>query len=228
MYHKNWDGIRKKLEEKRAKYEENGNTLQVSVVDQILEKGPQAVAATVRVNPFEGKKGSTRRIKLKDIPGPVERTMQENPLTQGMSLRAIKDRMERDPAWAAAVEHDMRRPKGISSTSHHIAGRAAVKEPMLNADPQSIRNGLDYKEVQRNNRLPKDKLYASLVVKPVTRAAAKAEGHTSWVERRWTVHTLKYARGFVIVTDKGDESRVFPTYGELKSAIQKSGWRIIR
>lgn len=99
---------------------------------------------------------------------------------------------------------------------------------MLNADPQSLKF-LDHDKAVRKGRIPKGLLYKRIVVKPLNgRNARMGRNNSFWGEREWLVHTLRYGRGYILTTDTADESKVFPTYGELASAIRKSGWEILR
>ena len=124
---------------------------------------------------------------------------------------------------------ESRRPKGVDKYKFGMAASKAAREPMLNAHPQSITRGLLYKESQPKDRLAKGYLFKRIVVKPTCRETAKLDNpHGFWGERTWLVFTLKYAQGFVLVTDSGRETKKFNSYGELKSAVGKSGWEITR
>jgi hypothetical protein len=137
-----------------------------------------------------------------------------------------------DPVKGAELLTMMRRPSGVSKERFGVAVRNNCKEPMLTADASSVRNGLGMtKQSERltNKSLPKQKLYDNLRIKPFRMSTAKYGRNSAfWGERLWRVYTLKYARGYVVTTDIGDDSRVFPTYGELRAAIKRSGWEIIR
>ena len=148
------------------------------------------------------------------------------------ALAELLTAMGKDPARLAMLEAASRRPAGVSKERFQIAIRASVQEPMLTAHKRSVEKGLDFKhldESNRKSRVPKGPVYAKLVVRPLALRNAK-HGRTSpfWGERLWYVRTLKYASGYVITTDIGDDSRTFPTFGELKSAITKSGWEVVR
>lgn len=134
-------------------------------------------------------------------------------------------RLEKDPARFAAFMADARRPKGVSRERHGVALRRAIREPMLNADPRAVREGLLYDKGSPGH-LPKGKPFRYLLVKPAALATAKLAG--GWHSREWVVFTLKYAKGLVIVTEKGRESKVFPGFGSMREAIIGSGWEIIR
>jgi hypothetical protein len=152
------------------------------------------------------------RLRLKDSPTLQERKLKDAPIT--LSPEAwpeIAARCVNDPIFAADMAFQLRRPRRVDKTRYLLAGHSAARVPMLNASPDSIRNGLNYKE-QRSNSLKTAKL-----------------GYTSpnWTQRLWQVFSLKYAPGFVIVTDMGMETSPFGSMGELKSAIRKSGWEIV-
>lgn len=218
------------LKRKLQVYKAADNENSASIVQGILKEGVLAVKATQRVNLFDPHRGTGARKKLIDLPTPMELRNRDaksgRPRTGAMML-AIVEKMAEDPAYAAEILLEARRPGKHSKARHHISARAACKEPMLNASPDSIRNGLAYNEPSHKGRLVKGQKYADLIVKPTTLAASKADGVGSWVERRWQVFSLRYSSGYIIVTDKGSESRVFPTYGELRSALNKSGWQVV-
>lgn len=127
--------------------------------------------------------------------------------------------VERASELAAAS----RRPTGVSSAAYGVAIRRASRTPMLNAEPKLVRDALE--QGKRDYRMPKDGIATAWVVKPKAMINGKTQG---WWERRWVVHKLKYSKGFCLVTDKGDESKAFRTIGELRSAVVKSGWEIVR
>jgi len=171
------------------------------------------------------------RLKVKDMPTEEERKLKEAPMEFSLEAwPAMLARMAVDPEYNQDVLWHLRNK--MSRTDPHrtsIAGRSAAKVPMLNADPDSIKQGLDYREVSRKTHLPKGAVALRLVVKPTSSKTAKLGMNSAcWSERSWTVYTLRYAKGFVIVTDLGMESKVFSNIGQLKSAIRKSGWEIIR
>lgn len=137
--------------------------------------------------------------------------------------------LKSDPVRWAAFMADTRRPGGVNKRAYGIAIRKAGHENMLNADKKCITKALGYKERGLSDRAIKGQIKERLIVKPLSLANAKA-GRTStfWGERLWLIYTLRYSRGYVVVTDTGHESKVFPTIGELKSATRKSGWEIVR
>lgn len=128
-----------------------------------------------------------------------------------------------NPVRAAAIAADSRRPKGVTRVRHGIALRKAVREPMLNASPGIIRKALkDFKN--DGQRLAVDSIYKSFVVKPTSTVS----GAKGWHERLWKAYTLRYARGMVIVTDTGEQSKPFNSWGEARKAVIGSGWEIMR
>lgn len=148
------------------------------------------------------------------------------------ALRSFGLTMAKHPERLAELLLETRRPAGVAKERFGVAARKASRTPMINADPKNIGRGLDWYKAQLDERRyspAKDKVYKRIVVKPTTLQTAKA-GRTSafWGERLWTVFTLKYSKGYIITTDNGETSKRFPTYGELKSAITKSGWEVVR
>jgi hypothetical protein len=127
-----------------------------------------------------------------------------------------------DPIRAAAFMVDGKRPSNTNNVRWEIARRSACGIPMLNADPSDTRSALE--GAVKKGRVPKGKLVKRIIVKPKTGAT----GARGWMERMWHVHELKYARGLVCVTDDGDETKVFPQWSDMRAAILKSGWEIIR
>lgn len=137
--------------------------------------------------------------------------------------------MMSDPVRRAAFLADTARPSGVNKRVYGVAIRAAAGENMLNADKKCITKALGYKERGLSDRTIKGQVKERLIVKPLSLANAKA-GRTStfWGERLWLIYTLRYSRGYVVVTDTGHESKVFPSIGAIRSAIHKSGWEITR
>lgn len=130
-----------------------------------------------------------------------------------------------DIAWAQ-VAGEATRPRTVSKARHGIALRAALREPMLNANPRMVAEALKCTHLPQ---LISGGLYEQRVVKPKTTAAAKAGRNSSfWGERRWGIHRPKYGRGYFIRYDTGGDSRVYGSMGELDSAIKRSGFEIIR
>lgn len=151
------------------------------------------------------------------------------PPKDAAGIRAWAKRLLDNPVEMADWKFRKRRFRGTSQHQRDVISAKTLREPVLNALPESVSRGLLYKERETKDRIPKDRLYDTIVVKPVTSAAAIAgRSSTFWGERRWTVYRAKYTRGYVLVTDTNAESKLFPTYGELKSAIIKSGWEIVR
>lgn len=137
-----------------------------------------------------------------------------------------------DETRAAALAADMRRPRGVDKFRFGAAIRAAAREPMLNADRDSIRLGLDPRHLQDFNRSKAPAVTgepAYIVVKPREMMTAKYGRNSAfWGERLWRVYRLKYAPGFLCRTDIGDSTTAFKTMGELFSAIERSGWERIK
>jgi hypothetical protein len=174
--------------------------------------------------------GTGKRLKLRDLPTQQEKVVRDAPYTLSIEgLPSLVKKMMDDPAFAAEIAHRLRKPTGVDARRHGIAGRSAIREPMLNARADSIAAGLAYNEPTKKKRMPKGHIYDRIVVKPRCLETARLEYHSAfWGERMWIVFTMRYGKGYVVVTDKGSESKVFMSYGELKSAINKSGWEIVR
>jgi hypothetical protein len=106
-----------------------------------------------------------------------------------------------------------------------IVSRKTLREPMLNANPRETQKALEGKHhMPRNARLDKEKPFKRIVVKPQSHLTGKR----GWQERMWTIHHLRYSRGIVGVTDEGEETLVFPDWGNMRRSIKGSGWQIIR
>ena len=129
-----------------------------------------------------------------------------------------------DPVRLAALESDSRRPAGVSKARFGIAIRSANRTPMLNADPADTRNALEGRTRAFKSGVMKGKIFKKITVKP----DSSKTGKSGWQERLWYVYEMKYARGLVIVTDEGDESKVFKTWAEMHSAIIQAGWRLVK
>lgn len=145
---------------------------------------------------------------------------------------AFLRRVAKDEVLSSQLDLKSRRPSGVSKERFGVAVRHAAREPMLTANPEVMTSGLDWNKQDaslKRRRVAKGMLYKRIVVKPSRLTTAKYGRNSAfWGEREWLVHTLKYGRGYTITTDIGDDSSVFPTYGELASAIRKSGWEILR
>lgn len=135
-------------------------------------------------------------------------------------LEALSD----NPISVAVIEAEGRRPKGVTSARHGVAIRQAVREPMLNATPGAVSKALrEFKN--EGQRIALDSgIVKSFVVKPTSRVT----GVHGWYERRWMAKNARYARGLVIVTDEGEQSKLFNSWGEARKAILASGWEILR
>jgi hypothetical protein len=142
-----------------------------------------------------------------------------NPAEFEKYLRRLAD----DPVALAQVQADMRRPKGVTRARHGVALRKNVREPMLTATPGAVRKALkDFGS--RGDRVARGEVYTRIIVKPTS----SVTGVRGWYERRWVIYNLRYSSGVVVVTDEGQESRVFGSYGEARKAIIGSGWVILR
>lgn len=145
---------------------------------------------------------------------------------------AFAKRVGNDPIRAAALAADARRPYGASKERHSIALRQAAREPMLSANPESLRLGLDANravEYIRKHRPMLSQNVSTIIVKPDCLMTAKYGRNSAyWGDRLWNIWSLKYAKGFLAVTDIRDYTRSFFTVGELIAAVKASGWKIVR
>lgn len=129
-----------------------------------------------------------------------------------------------DDVGYAQILSDLRRQKGVSRARNGVLLRRSLRSPMLNANPKQIGKALVHDPSVPGNRVAKAEIHSRIIVKP---ASAKT-GARGWHERRWLIYNLRYARGVVIVTDEGHESKTFGSYGEARKAIIQSGWTIVR
>lgn len=175
--------------------------------------------------------GSSRKLRLREPRTAIEKRQDfaEQGRFNPKSAHYIMQRMLTDPVFKAEIDHALRKPVKVDRFKHGAAGRAAAGIPMLNASKDSIENGLRYREHGDKDNLPKGALFGRVVVKPLTVATSRLGSPGGfWGERTWSIYNLKYAKGVVAVTDHGQETASFPTVGELMSAINKSGWEVIR
>lgn len=141
-------------------------------------------------------------------------------------IRQIQS-LANDPVRFAAAAADSRRPVGVPRARHGVAIRHAAGDRMLTAQPSEV------KEALRKQGAPPSLisagLYERMVVKPKTGAAARAGRSSSfWGERSWAIHRPKYGRGFFIRYDTGGDSRVYQSIADLRGAVKRSGFEIIR
>lgn len=148
------------------------------------------------------------------------------------AMEAFIRRLAKDEVRVGELEVAARRPSGVSKERFGIAVRSASRIPMLNADRDAIEMGLDHSrngEVLKKRYVPKGGVIDRMVIKPSTLHNAKYGRNSAWWgERLWTIHSLRYGKGYIVTTDIGDDSKVFDSVGALRSAIKKSGWEIIR
>lgn len=173
------------------------------------------------------------KLKLADLPLPHNHdagyTITKRPdgtIRKGALVDFLRA-LEKDPVRQAEIEMLGRRPTNVSKYRFGAAARAAGKEPMLTANADTVSSGLDGNV--KGTRPKTGACLSKLVVKPRTLRNAKgSKTEAFWGDRLWSVLPLKYARGYIIVTDCGDFSKTFMTLGELKNAVIDSGWLIIR
>ncbi len=131
--------------------------------------------------------------------------------------------MDREYAFKA------RRPKGVDISKWNMSATKASGEPMLNAKPDSITRGLLYREPTHKSRNARGPMVKTIVVKPNCLQTARYKNPGGfWGERAWNIYTLKWCPGFIVVTDRGDESPKFDSIGQLRKAVMQSGWDVLR
>lgn len=131
-----------------------------------------------------------------------------------------------DPARAAAVLCDLRRPNGVSRARYGLALHIGGRQPILNADKQSIERSLAKHFDERGSKHAKLKMFRKVELKPDSPAAAKIAG--TWAQQRWEVWTLKYSPGLVIRNHRGEESDVFKGWGSMKKTLEGIGFKIVK
>lgn len=214
-------------------YDRDGNCDDCSKEDKRLKEEREAIKAqhdSFRVGKTRLQKAD-RPLKYDHDAGYTITKRPDGTFTEE-EARAFLRRLTNDPVLFAAAAAAMRRPSGVSKERFGVAIRSSVREPMLNANPDTAAKGLDFERAQerlKRNKIATAKLYKEIVVKPKSMKNARYGRNSSfWGERRWLVHTLKYGRGYTITTDLGDQSKAFSSYGEARTAIVKSGWEIVR
>lgn len=138
-------------------------------------------------------------------------------------LRGLKE----DPARAAAVLVDLRRPAGVNRNHYGVAAFKGGREPMLNADKRAVERSLSRHFDEHGSKHAKLKCFKIIEVKPESPQAAKVNGN-SWSQHQWEVWTLRYSPGLVLRNHRGDESDVFPGWGKMKSTLEEIGFKIIK
>lgn len=136
--------------------------------------------------------------------------------------------LQRDPVRMAMALAALRRPKGVPKERFGTAIRAAVREPMLNADPRATEKALSYNRPGKATAAV-GPVHSRIVVKAASGTASRYGGRAGfWGERAWTIHPLKFGRGWVAKTDIGDTTSPFDSIGQLRKAIKASGWDLVR
>ena len=117
-----------------------------------------------------------------------------------------------------------RKPKGVSAGRWGIAVR--MKGELLNASAHSVRSGLSY---NRDSQRKTPTLAPVRVVIVKARASKVARlGTKGWSERYWRISPVRHGPGFLILSDEGTESKVFPSVDDALAAIRASGWEIVK
>lgn len=142
------------------------------------------------------------------------------------SVRQLIAIASNNPAKIAEIMTASRRPTSVGKCQFEIATRKAAGDNMLSASGDSVEFGLDH----RNSRVRVQlgELQYNLIIKPSCLKTAKMGRKEGWWgERLWGVYAPRYATGLLAVTDCGHQTTIFPTQGELHSAIKRSGWEIV-
>ena len=108
-----------------------------------------------------------------DLPARVERP--DGTFDREAGLAFLK-RIASDEVLASQVMLKQRRPAGVSKERFGVAVRAASREPMLAANPESIASGLDWKhadETVKKRSVAKGGIFKRIVVKPASLRTAK-------------------------------------------------------
>ena len=174
------------------------------------------------------------RMKLGERPLPYDHdagytltTRPDGTFTKEAAL-AYMDSLLRDPVKMAQALAALRRPKGVAKERFGTAIRAAIREPMLNADPRATEKALSYNSPGKSTAAV-GPVHSRIVVKAASGQASRYGGRAGfWGERSWTIHPLKYGHGWVAKTDIGDTTSPFDSIGQLRKAIKDSGWSIVR
>lgn len=145
------------------------------------------------------------------------------------SLGDVLARVKANAAMDREYAYNLRQPKGVGKSKWGLSATKASGEPMLNAKPDSITRGLLYKEPTHKSRNARGPMVKTIVVKPNCLQTARYKNPGGfWGERAWNIYTLKWCPGFIVVTDRGDESPKFDSIGQLRKAVMQSGWDVLR
>lgn len=116
-----------------------------------------------------------------------------------------------------------RRPANVGKGRWGIAVRMSGE--LLHARKNAVEAGLEYRQDKpRSTPTLAPRLYISV---KATSAKQAGQGRMGWLERPWRISPLKYKRGFIIISELGTESNVFPSADHALTAIRKSGWEIV-
>lgn len=111
-----------------------------------------------------------------------------------------------------------------AKASKGIYMRSAIKEPMLNADPEAtVRALMNPPRVTH----VKDKLVRRVTVKPGSvKAASYCKG---WSQHEWGIYSLRYRKGVVIRDHMGNESdTIFSGIGAAMAGIRNAHMEILK
>ena len=144
------------------------------------------------------------------------------PIISAAELLRHHRKMVADGTLADAVVA-ARRPANVGKGRWGIAVR--MKGEILNARKNAVESGLDYRQ-DRPRSTPTLAPRYFITVK-ATSAKQAEQGSMGWLERTWRISPLRYKRGFIVISELGTESNVFPSAEHALTAIRKSGWEIV-
>ena len=116
-----------------------------------------------------------------------------------------------------------RKPRGVSAARWGIAVR--MRGELLHARKNAVEAGLNYRQ-DKPRSTPTMRPRYMLTVK-ATSAKQAEQGRMGWLERPWRISPLQFKPGFIVFSELGTESNVFPSAEHALTAIRKSGWEIV-
>lgn len=116
-----------------------------------------------------------------------------------------------------------RRPANVGKGRWGIAVR--MKGELLHARKNAVEAGLEYRQDKPRSTPTLAPRY--FITVKATSAKQAQQGQMGWLERPWRISPLQYKRGFIIISELGTESNVFPSAEHALTAIRKSGWEIV-
>lgn len=144
------------------------------------------------------------------------------PIISAATLLKNHRKMVKDGTLADAIVA-ARRPANVGKGRWGVAVR--MKGELLNARKNAVEAGLDYRQ-DRPRSTPTLAPRYFITVK-ATSAKQAEQGRMGWLERTWRISPLWYSQGFIIISEIGTESNVFPSPEHALTAIRRSGWEIV-